>query len=289
MAHIYLSYSREDSDAVRRLQEQLQKEGLKTWTDESLTPDTPAWRSAIDRAIEGAECLVVVLSPAAREASSVKTEIDIAQKQGLKIFPVLAGGDEKSAVPSGVSTSGLIDLRGEANFESGAQKLATGIRRHMGIALDSAGSAQASAGSRRNLYIGAVVALIIVVVAIVVLMGGGDEDEADTAGDNTTVDASADTSQSEDENQEATDVPPTAEPILCSVPVSEEAGADAMVRGRPATDGTVITTLSAGDMVDVYGFRAIFGTTWLNIEGEKFDGRQWMAAQYVEAGDCPLN
>ena len=56
LTFLFLSYSRADSDTMGRVREALTGEGLSVWTDENLTPGTPSWKQAIERAIEDAGC-----------------------------------------------------------------------------------------------------------------------------------------------------------------------------------------------------------------------------------------
>src|SRR5690242_5799893 len=99
MKHIFLSYSRTDADMMKRIRDTLREEGLPVWTDESLTPGTPSWQSAIEEALENAGGVVVLLSPDARKSQWVANELSFASAQGVAIFPVLVRGDEKDSVP----------------------------------------------------------------------------------------------------------------------------------------------------------------------------------------------
>ena len=335
MTHIFLSYSREDASVMRQLQEQLQKEGLKTWTDESLTPGTPSWKDAIERAIEGAQCLVVLLSPSARESRWVKSEIDFAEKQGVKVFTVLVGGDEKSAIPFGLTTSQWIDLRSRANFESEVKKLANAIRRHLGLPVDGF-VLPTSGGVSQSWYLyaaGGLAVLLMAVIAVVVLMGDGDDEinstpVADVRLDetqqietmiiltaesiaqpsqeklNADISASATALELERRSQSlqiqqstvtfaiASLTPVfvatfTPEPILCTVPVREDIGEDAAkIRNLPGADGTVMTHLKPGDLVEVYTFQVVDGSLWLEVESVEFLARWWISVEHVEASEC---
>ena len=72
MPDVFLSYSRKDVDYMHRLRDDLVGAGLDVWTDESgLEPGSRRWTSLIEEALEQAQCMVVVLSPDAKESQWV--------------------------------------------------------------------------------------------------------------------------------------------------------------------------------------------------------------------------
>lgn len=93
-----------------RVRDTLWNSGITVWTDENLTPGTSNWQMSIEGGIDGAKGLVVILSPDAKKSKWVREELGYAQNQGKKIFPLLARGNEKSAVPFGYSMAQWIDI-----------------------------------------------------------------------------------------------------------------------------------------------------------------------------------
>jgi hypothetical protein len=130
MADVFLSYAREDSETMRRLASTLGATGLSVWTDEGLTPGEPSWQKAIEQAIEVASCLVVILSPSAKESPWVNREIAYAQAQGLRVYPALAGGDGRSSVPIALINAQYVDLR--SDFDGALRNLASAIKGRLG-------------------------------------------------------------------------------------------------------------------------------------------------------------
>ncbi len=116
-----------------RVRDSLRADGLEVWTDENLTPGTRSWKAAIENALENAACLVVIFSPDAKKSAWVREEMNYAEAQDIRIFPLLARGDEKTAVPFGFITAQWVDIRQEADFASGLQKLAFTVRVHLGM------------------------------------------------------------------------------------------------------------------------------------------------------------
>lgn len=108
---IFLSYSRLDSALMRRLYADLRGAGFSVWIDEGLEPGTPSWQRAVEEAIETAKCVVVILSPDAKQSKWVEIEVSYAEEIGLRIFPVLARGDERNAVLFRLRTTQRVDIR----------------------------------------------------------------------------------------------------------------------------------------------------------------------------------
>jgi hypothetical protein len=129
MAHLFLSYSRRDINVMHRLQADLQKAGLSVWTDEGIEPGTPLWKDAIEQAIEQSDCLVVILSPDAKQSIWVKRELDYAALHKIRIFPLLAEGEEAQSIPFGLVGSQYLDIR--RNYKTSLQKLITAINKQL--------------------------------------------------------------------------------------------------------------------------------------------------------------
>ncbi|MEZ5355517.1 MAG: toll/interleukin-1 receptor domain-containing protein [Bryobacteraceae bacterium] len=75
---VFLSYAHADSKPARELAEYLQREGFRVWDpDFELLPGSE-WTSTLRSALDSADALVVLLSPAAMESRSVVHEIEYA-------------------------------------------------------------------------------------------------------------------------------------------------------------------------------------------------------------------
>ncbi|MDX1991410.1 MAG: TIR domain-containing protein [bacterium] len=133
MDHIFLSYSREDTAIMRRVRDDLRAEGLKVWTDENLEPGLRSWQIAIERALDAASCLVVILTPSSKQSPWVREEMNYAELQDVRIFPILARGTERNAVPFGFITAQWVDIREDVHYASELQKLIFTIRVHLGL------------------------------------------------------------------------------------------------------------------------------------------------------------
>ncbi len=131
LKHIFLSYSHEDIDFMRRLRADLRAEGLDVWTDKQrLEPGTQMW-SEIEKAIESAGCMVVILSPDAKQSVSVKRELIYAETFGVRIFPVLARGNKRNAVPITLSDILWVDARRDSDYKEAVQILFAALCRYL--------------------------------------------------------------------------------------------------------------------------------------------------------------
>lgn len=129
--HIFISYSREDTKEMQKVRATLMQEGLKIWTDEGITPGMPSWKDAIQDAIENACCVVVILSPDAKRSRWVKSELDYAEIQDVRIFPVLISGDPRTSLPFSLISGHYADLR--TDYKNGIRLLISSIKELLGF------------------------------------------------------------------------------------------------------------------------------------------------------------
>ncbi len=112
---------------MRQVRDYLTAVGLSVWTDERLKPGTQRWNVAVEHAIEHAACVVVLLSPAAKESEWVGRELDYAIAQRKAIFPALIEGDERTAIPLSVISMQWSDLR----VQAGLPALLSAVTHHL--------------------------------------------------------------------------------------------------------------------------------------------------------------
>lgn len=133
--HIFLSYSRKDGEIMQRVKDTFQSESFKVWTDEGIEPGTPLWTDEIEKAIENSECVVVMLTPDAKNSIWVKRELEYAGMQKKQVFPLLARGDESSSIPFALSGAQYVDIR--SNETIGILKLILTLKQRFDISIDS--------------------------------------------------------------------------------------------------------------------------------------------------------
>ncbi len=129
--HIFLSYSHLDTKIMRKIKNDLEKNHLSVWSDENLEPGTPNWEREVVEAMKKANCVVVIFSPASESSEWVGREIAMAEVLGLRIFPIMVAGDNRSAIPIRLISHQWVDIR--HNYDVGIEKLANSIRKHLGL------------------------------------------------------------------------------------------------------------------------------------------------------------
>ncbi|HEX2905236.1 MAG TPA: toll/interleukin-1 receptor domain-containing protein [Phototrophicaceae bacterium] len=93
MAHIFISYSKQNLDFARYLRALLESEHFAVWMDEvQLTPSSRWWKS-IEQNIKSCAALVVIMSPEAYDSDWVERELLLAEANKKPLFPVLLAGD----------------------------------------------------------------------------------------------------------------------------------------------------------------------------------------------------
>src|SRR5688572_33461725 len=92
MATLFVSYSRKDIDAARKLTQSFNDQGLDYWIDWEGIPPTVDWWKEIAKGIEEADIFLFLLSPDSAKSSVCRKEIEHAAKWG-KRFILFFGRD----------------------------------------------------------------------------------------------------------------------------------------------------------------------------------------------------
>jgi formylglycine-generating enzyme required for sulfatase activity len=92
MAHVFISYSRRNSDYARKLADRLLSLGFDVWIDDRIDYGEDWWR-AIVRAIKSCSAFVVLMSPDSGESRWVQREVTLADELRKPTFPLLLEGD----------------------------------------------------------------------------------------------------------------------------------------------------------------------------------------------------
>jgi hypothetical protein len=93
MAHIFISYARENLDFAEVVKQHLESKGCEVWWDQQ-TPAGEDWRQQIDAAIADAFALIVILSPEAHRSLYVTYEWAFARGLGKRIIPLMRADTE---------------------------------------------------------------------------------------------------------------------------------------------------------------------------------------------------
>jgi len=109
---VFVSYSRRDSDFVRRLYDKLVEQGKDVYIDWEGVPSwSPDWQAELYAAIEGADTFLLVLSPDSVGSANVKRELDHAIEQGKRIKPLQLTDVDSSELAEEVRKPQWIDFR----------------------------------------------------------------------------------------------------------------------------------------------------------------------------------
>ncbi len=93
MAHIFISYSHDDIEYVRKLASHLQEEGFETWVDMRLDYGS-RWPHELQEKLDGCDAFILIMSPRSFASDWVQSELSRAKRKHKPIFPMLLEGDE---------------------------------------------------------------------------------------------------------------------------------------------------------------------------------------------------
>ena len=89
MAQVFVSYARQDSPFVDRLDADLRAAGMETWIDRMGIEAGFEWVSQIQEAITNASAVLYIASPEADASEWVARELNLAVSLGRKILPLV--------------------------------------------------------------------------------------------------------------------------------------------------------------------------------------------------------
>jgi WD40 repeat protein len=125
----FISYSHQDRPFAQRLRTALQEQGRDVWLDESGIHPAERWKPALQRAIEGSDAFIFVMSPDSAASRECRTELDHALSLNKRVIPVVARLIDRDMQPPGLGDFQFIPARGtfESNFEASSDLLASAI------------------------------------------------------------------------------------------------------------------------------------------------------------------
>src|SRR5512143_3383601 len=127
MAKLFVSYSRRDSVAARKLIEAFRSIDQEVWVDWESIPPAADWLEQIFRGIEEADAFLFLISPDSSASEVCKVEIGHAAKNNKRIIPiVLRDVNPKDTVES-ISKLNWTFMRESDVFEEGLAKVKTAI------------------------------------------------------------------------------------------------------------------------------------------------------------------
>jgi hypothetical protein len=89
MSHVFISYSRKDTETVDKIVGRLNSDGVNVWLDrESIRPGA-LWRESIVKAVDNAYVCVLMLSPNSAASDNVRKEVDLADGANKEFIPTV--------------------------------------------------------------------------------------------------------------------------------------------------------------------------------------------------------
>src|SRR6266446_2217678 len=120
---VFISYSRKDTDFVRRLDEALKSRGREAWVDwEDIRP-TEEWMQAIYAAIDGADTFIFVLTPDSVTSAVCGREIAHAAAHNKRMVPIVARELNAGTAPEALAKLNYIFFRESDDFEKATDTL----------------------------------------------------------------------------------------------------------------------------------------------------------------------
>jgi hypothetical protein len=86
MSHVFLSYSRRNSEAAFRLYDHLQSMGVPVWIDQRSIRPGASYAEEIFLAINGASAVVLLLTTASNESKEIHREIQLAANGNVPVI-----------------------------------------------------------------------------------------------------------------------------------------------------------------------------------------------------------
>jgi len=129
--HVFISYCHKDFDLLQRMKSMLSKNGIDFWNDEKIQQGTDNWEKRIALAIEQAGCVIAILSPDAKKSKWVSLELSYAEIHNIRVFPILARGDEANAVPIRLILTQRTSIKSESEFETELEDFIPAIQNYL--------------------------------------------------------------------------------------------------------------------------------------------------------------
>src|SRR5688500_14414786 len=96
---VFISYSRRDTEFVKRLYAGLERHGRTSWVDWEGIPPSAKWMDPLRAAIESSNAFIFVLTPASVASEICAAELEHAAENNKRIVPVVAAPVDPSKVP----------------------------------------------------------------------------------------------------------------------------------------------------------------------------------------------
>lgn len=129
MAEVFLSYAQADSSVASLVRSELEKAGIKTWSDRDIQSDEN-WEKKINEALKQAAMGVVLLSPAALNSAWVTQEYQYLLSQNKPLYVALVQKTDPGDIPLSLQRIQWVDLSRDVDSGIAALKATLQNRIH---------------------------------------------------------------------------------------------------------------------------------------------------------------
>lgn len=124
MGHIFLSYSRHDTDMLVKLYNALVHSGRRVWVDFADIQPTGDWHEAIQNGIIASDAFIYLISSDSVNSNQCTAELEFAIKYEKRIIPVLLREvDDLNKLHNEVSSRNWINFRETDDFDAAFAQL----------------------------------------------------------------------------------------------------------------------------------------------------------------------
>jgi len=127
MSEVFISYPRKNASIVHRIHAALVGAGRKPWIDWSDIPPSARWMEEIRAAIDAANDLVVVLSPAALDSKTCRQEWEHALRHNKRLIPVVVADVPPDDVPEAVRSLNWVYCREQDDLDAAVSAIVTSL------------------------------------------------------------------------------------------------------------------------------------------------------------------
>lgn len=126
---IFISYSRQDADIVKKVSEELMSAGYSVWIDKDGIESGDAFKSVIVKAIESCNTIVYFSSYSSNKSYWTTKEISVAIYEGKNIIPIrLDNSKYNSEIKFDLINLDYIDMSDQSLVGEGIQKLIRSLK-----------------------------------------------------------------------------------------------------------------------------------------------------------------
>ena len=127
MADVFVSYSRRDSEFVRRLASSITECGKEIWVDTEGIADGEVFPEAIKRAIEQSDAFLFVITPASVASAYCENEVEYARELQKRIVPVLRDPVSDAELPAEIRDRNWIPFTESDEFDASLGRLVAAL------------------------------------------------------------------------------------------------------------------------------------------------------------------